>query len=72
MKDNHLEAGRTHHQENEPEDDLDKLLAQYDQQAEADKCRVAVAAVKPKSTAQMGMKELREAGLSQPISADTK
>ena len=51
---------------------MDKLLAQYEQQAEADKRRVTDTAARPKPTSQMGMKELRETGLAQPLSSDTK
>ena len=58
--------------QDEPDQDLDNLLAQYEQQAEADKSRVTDTAAKLKPTSQMGMKELRETGLAQPISSDTK
>ncbi|CAK0782678.1 hypothetical protein CVIRNUC_005873 [Coccomyxa viridis] len=58
--------------QDEPDEDLDKLLAQYEQQAEADKRRVTDTAARPKPTSQMGMKELRETGLAQPLSSDTK
>ena len=48
------------------------MLAQYEQQAEADKRRVTDTAARPKPTSQMGMKELRETALAQPLSSDTK
>lgn len=51
---------------------MDKLFAQYEQQAEADKRKVASAATTEKPTSQMGMKELRETGLSLPIGEDTR
>ena len=58
--------------QDEPDEALDNLLAQYEQQAEADKRRVTDTAAKPKPTSQMSMKDLRETGLAQPISSDTK
>ena len=56
----------------EPEEDLDQLFAQYEQQAEADKSKVATAAIVENFASQKSMKELRESGLSQPIGQDTK
>ncbi|BDA45554.1 probable G patch domain-containing protein 11 [Coccomyxa sp. Obi] len=55
----------------EEEDDLDKLLEQYERQAEADKAKV-LSAKEEKSLAQMGMAELRENALAKPLSAQTK
>ena len=56
----------------EPEDDLDQLFAQYEQQAEADKRKLAAANTKERSPSQKSMKELRECGLSQPLGQDTR
>ena len=55
----------------EEEDDLDKLLEQYERQAEADKAKV-LSAKEEKSLTQMGMAELRENALAKPLSAQTK
>lgn len=55
----------------EEEDDLDKLLEQYERQAEADKAKV-LSTKEEKALAQMGMAELRESALAKPLSAQTK
>ena len=53
------------------DDDLDKLLQQYEAEAEEDWRKVQVVA-EEKPASQMGMAELREAGMAKPISSDTK
>ncbi|KAK9904216.1 hypothetical protein WJX75_007039 [Coccomyxa subellipsoidea] len=66
-----LEKGHTKNDKEEEEDDLDKLLEQYDRQAEMDKAKV-LSASGEKTLSQMGMKDLRETALAKPLSADTK
>ncbi len=65
------EKGVAESKEDDEDDDLDKLLEQYNKQAEEDKAKV-LSAVGKKTLSQMGMKELRETGLAQPLSAETK
>ena len=52
-------------------DNLDKLLKQYEAQAEEDKRRVLPVA-KEKPASQMGMAQLRETGMSKPLTSDNK
>jgi hypothetical protein len=53
------------------EDELEKLLQQYEREAEADKAKVQ-AAQREKPASQMSMAGLRESGLAKPLSEDTK
>lgn len=65
------EASRKENEEEDDGDDLDKLLEQYERQANVDKEK-GLSALKQKDLSQMGMAELRETGLAKPLSADTK
>lgn len=59
------------HADDAEEDELDKLLHQYEAEAEADKRKV-LSAAKRKPAGQKGMAELRETGLATPLAEDTK
>lgn len=58
--------------EDEDDDELDKLLNSYDDQAQSDLAAVQAAAAVKQKQAPKSMKSLREEGLATPLSPNTK